>query len=70
MKNFYLLKFSLFSIVPALVFAAVEDWSFRDAFYFTIITLLTIGFGDFTPTAGIITVRIVPYDTYRIAYNL
>ena len=37
-------------MVPAAVFTMTENWSFRDSFYFTIITLLTIGFGDFTPT--------------------
>ena len=42
--------FRIFSVVPAAVFTMTENWSFRDSFYFTIITLLTIGFGDFTPT--------------------
>ena len=46
-SSFYL---SIFSVVPAAVFTMTENWSFRDSFYFTIITLLTIGFGDFTPT--------------------
>ena len=27
-----------------------EDWSLADSFYFTVVALSTIGFGDFTPT--------------------
>ena len=37
--------------MPALFFSKIEGWDFLDAFYFTIITLTTIGFGDLTPTA-------------------
>ena len=44
--------FILLSIIPSAVFTRIEDWEFSDSFYFTIVTLLTIGFGDFTPTAG------------------
>jgi hypothetical protein len=28
---------------------AVEDWSVVDAFYFSVTTLTTVGFGDITP---------------------
>lgn len=41
----------MFSIVPAFIFKYIEGWTALDAFYFTIITLTTIGFGDLTPTA-------------------
>ena len=27
----------------------VEDWSYLDSLYFTIITATTVGYGDFTP---------------------
>ena len=39
--------------VGSLVFYALSDgWSFTDAFYFTAISLTTIGLGDFTPDAN------------------
>lgn len=34
-------------LIPAAIFMAVEDWTYRDSFYYSFITLTTIGFGDF-----------------------
>ncbi|GAB6027358.1 Potassium channel sub K member 10 [Chamberlinius hualienensis] len=42
----------LFLLFPAAMFMALEKWSFLDAFYYTIITLTTIGFGDFVAAEG------------------
>ena len=36
----------LMFLVPALVFQAVEGWTFGGAFYYCFVTLSTIGFGD------------------------
>lgn len=33
--------------IPAGIFAVIEGWSYGDAVYYTLITLTTIGFGDF-----------------------
>ena len=38
------------TIVPAILFSLVEGWSFLDSWYFTIISLTTIGFGDYAPS--------------------
>ncbi|XP_010579426.1 PREDICTED: potassium channel subfamily K member 16 [Haliaeetus leucocephalus] len=37
----------IFLVFPPLVFSYVEGWSYREGFYFTFITLSTIGFGDY-----------------------
>ena len=36
--------------IPAAIFQEIEThWSYEDAVYFAIVSLTTIGFGDFTP---------------------
>ena len=37
-------------IVGTVVFHILEKWSWIDSFYFTVITLATVGYGDLTPT--------------------
>ncbi|KAM7376603.1 hypothetical protein PAMP_006326 [Pampus punctatissimus] len=37
----------LFLIIPPLMFSYVEGWTFGEGFYFSFITLSTIGFGDY-----------------------
>lgn len=36
-------------LVGTLVFNRVENWSYLDSFYFSAITLATVGYGDFSP---------------------
>ncbi|XP_028809160.1 potassium channel subfamily K member 2-like isoform X2 [Denticeps clupeoides] len=37
----------LFVTLPAIIFQYIEDWDTLDSIYFVVITLTTIGFGDF-----------------------
>lgn len=35
--------------VGTVLFSALEDWSLVDSFYFSVVTVTTVGFGDLTP---------------------
>ena len=37
-------------LIGAILFRWLEGWGWIDSFYFVIITLTTIGYGDFTPS--------------------
>ena len=36
-----------FIVIPALAFSQIDDWSYDEGVYFCIVTLSTIGFGDY-----------------------
>lgn len=44
---FFVPWFIVFLVLPALVFAYIEEWSFLEGFYYCFVTLSTIGFGDY-----------------------
>ena len=49
--KFYLcLGVMLLFLLPAYGFSFLEGWSFSDAVYFTVISLTTVGFGDYSPS--------------------
>lgn len=41
----------VFIAVPTMVFKEVESWSLLEAVYFVVITLTTVGFGDYVAGA-------------------
>ena len=39
--------------VGTVVYRLLEDWSWVDSFYFSVVTLTTVGFGDLSPTTTV-----------------
>jgi voltage-gated potassium channel Kch len=39
----------LYVVLGTLFYNLVEGWSYTDSFYYTAMTLTTVGYGDFTP---------------------
>jgi len=42
--------FILLLLVGTIFYNRVEGWGILDSFYFTVVTLATVGYGDFSPT--------------------
>ena len=38
-----------FAVLPSLVFSSIEGWSYGESLYFAVVTLTTVGFGDYVP---------------------
>ena len=48
--RYILLGTALLSLIPAYLFSIIEGWSYLDSWYFTVVSLTTIGFGDYAPS--------------------
>ncbi|OAR00648.1 hypothetical protein LLEC1_02421 [Akanthomyces lecanii] len=53
--------FLTYLLLGALVFSKIEDWNYLDGVYWAIVTLFTIGFGDFATTRSLARALVLPY---------
>jgi hypothetical protein len=53
-------------ISGTLFYAHYEDWGYLDALYFCVMTMSTIGYGDFVPTSSLSKVFTVVYSLMSI----
>ncbi|XP_020779245.1 potassium channel subfamily K member 2 isoform X2 [Boleophthalmus pectinirostris] len=61
----------IFLAVPTVVFHKVEKWSFVESLYFVVITLTTVGFGDFVPGGrerGMFKLLVLLWIVFGLAY--
>lgn len=49
---FVLMIFFAGIISGAFVYSSVEDWSLLDSFYFVVVTVTTVGYGDLSPVTN------------------
>lgn len=61
---FLLIGCLLFVLTPTFVFCYVEGWSKLEAIYFVVVTLTTVGFGDYV--AGEATFLVLHFPTHFI----
>lgn len=61
---FLLVGCLLFVLTPTFVFCYVEGWSKLEAIYFVVVTLTTVGFGDYV--AGEATFLVLHFLTHFI----
>lgn len=65
-----LIYVSIIIFIGAMLFHWLEGWSWIDAVYFVVITLTTIGYGDFTPTTPLTKVITIFYGVNGIVILL
>lgn len=57
-------------LVGSLIYYYLEGWGFLDSFYFVVVTVTTIGFGDLTPTTNAGKLFTIFYSFFGVAIAL
>ena len=50
---FAIIVFFIFLLAGVFTYSSLEGWSYLDSTYFTVITVTTIGYGDFSPQTNL-----------------
>ncbi|KAF5703614.1 Outward-rectifier potassium channel TOK1 [Fusarium mundagurra] len=51
----------IYLLLGAFIFSEIESWSYLDAVYWTVVTLFTVGFGDYHPTTDLGRALLIPF---------
>ena len=49
----FIIGMGIFIFIPALIFNAMETWTYGEAVYYCFATLTTVGFGDYVPKQAV-----------------
>lgn len=65
-----LVMFFIGLIIGAFAYQTIEGWSLLDSFYFIVVTVTTIGYGDLVPTTSIGKIFTMFYSFFGVAIAL
>jgi hypothetical protein len=64
-SNKYILKLCTYSLITIVVgtvtYRIAEGWGWMDAFYFSVVTMATVGYGDHVPLTSFGRLFTIPY---------